>query len=228
MIPPLLKSRPALAASLIPSLTSWTPATMQANGCSASQIRAVEKSLKVALVHLLRYASGSIRTVLTIQGLFAFAFLRTALFPAFGAQLNDALTKQKVRTDAALKAEKLARHEAAARRAQASASVTVKREHGQVGQALTDDVPSASKRQRLEPPPVKEVPVPLKPGEGLGPDFDVTKLSFDTMLELLYVTLNGLDEWTLHTTIEVRPGTYLRSGVYSYSCASPSSKHVED
>ena len=56
------------------------------------------------------------------------------MFPAFGAQLNDALSKQNARTSAALKAEKAARYEAAARRVQASASsTTVKREHDQVG-----------------------------------------------------------------------------------------------
>jgi hypothetical protein len=120
------------------------------------------------------------------------------MFPAFGAQLNDALSKQNARTSAALKAEKAARYEAAARRVQASASsTTVKREHDQVGAALTD-----GQRQRVEVDGA--VLSGGRPGDGLGPDVDVTKLDFDVMLELLFVTLNAMDENAIRNTIEVR------------------------
>lgn len=54
LIPPLLKARPALATNLVPSLTAWTPSAMQGANRSASQIRSVEKALKVTMVHLLR------------------------------------------------------------------------------------------------------------------------------------------------------------------------------
>jgi hypothetical protein len=145
------------------------------------------------------------------------------MFPAFGAQLNDALSKQNARTSAALKAEKAARYEAAARRVQTSASsTTVKREHDQVGAALTDGQPSAGKRQRVEVDgavPGKRQRVEVdgavlsggRPGDGLGPEVDVTKLDFDVMLELLFVTLNAMDENAIRNAIEVRsngPGVF--------------------
>jgi hypothetical protein len=112
------------------------------------------------------------------------------MFPAFGAQLNDALSKQNARTSAALKAEASA------------SSTTVKREHDQVGAALTDGQPSAGKRQRVEVDGA--VLSGGRPGDGLGPDVDVTKLDFDVMLELLFVTLNAMDENAIRNTIEVR------------------------
>jgi hypothetical protein len=55
----------------------------------------------------------------------------------------------------------------------------------------------------VETPPFKDMPMPVRPGEGLGPDFDVTTLNFDTMLELFYITLNEVDERTIRTSIEV-------------------------
>lgn len=125
------------------------------------------------------------------------------MFPAFGAQLNDAvMSKQVARTSAALKVEKAARYEAAARRVQASASsTTAKREHDQVGSAALDGQPSAMKRQKVE---ANDANLPVgRPGEGLGPDIDVTTLGFDVMLELLFVTLNAMDESTIRHAIEV-------------------------
>jgi hypothetical protein len=127
---------------------------------------------------------------------------RTGMFPAFGAQLNDALAKQTARTSAALKAEKAARYEAAARRVQTSSSLmNVKREHDQVGAASTDGQPSAVKRQKVE---ADGTDLLGGLGEGLGPDIDVTTLGFDVMLELLFVTLNALDENAIRNAIEVR------------------------
>jgi len=124
------------------------------------------------------------------------------MFHAFGAQLNDALTKQNARTSAALKAEKVARYEAAARRVQApTASANVKREHDQVGEAVTDGQPSATKRQKIEADAANLAGG--GPGEGLGPDIDVTTLGFDVMLELLFVTLNAMDESAIRNAIEV-------------------------
>jgi hypothetical protein len=125
------------------------------------------------------------------------------LFPAFSAQLNDALDNQVVRIGTALKAEKVARHEAAALRAQISAPVPVKREHEQVGSTLADGEPSAAKRQKMEDVSTAGSSGSIQLGDTLGPDIDVTTLDFDIMLELLFITLNGMDEHTIRHTIEV-------------------------
>lgn len=54
MIPPLAKARPSLAPLLVSSVTQWTPAALDKAGKPPSQIRAVEKTVKVVMVHLSR------------------------------------------------------------------------------------------------------------------------------------------------------------------------------
>lgn len=66
----------------------------------------------------------------------------------------------------------------------------------------------------METPPVKDMPIPIRPGEGLGPDFDVTTINFDTMLELFYITLNGIDERTIRTSIEVSQSYIVEIGLH--------------
>jgi hypothetical protein len=164
---------------------------------SASQVRAVEKGLKVVMHHLLRYV------YLSLMGLSLLirtsGFYRTGMFPAFGAQLNDSLQKQTVRTSAAIKLEKISRQEAAVRRAQQS-SVYVKREHELVTPAISDGQPSAAKKQKTEVPAPQAAHIP---GEGLGPDVDVTKLGFDLMLDLLFASLDSVDERSIRQLAEV-------------------------
>lgn len=90
-IPQLLKLRPILASQLIPVLCSWVPDAMVNANRSRSQIRSVEKALKIVMVHL----------------------MRTGIHAAYAAQLTDALTRQSVRLSVALKEEKLAKKLAA-------------------------------------------------------------------------------------------------------------------
>ncbi len=54
LIPPLVKARPLLSAAFLPALATWTPNNMSKKGRSFIQIKAVEKTLKVVMVHLLR------------------------------------------------------------------------------------------------------------------------------------------------------------------------------
>lgn len=181
MLPPLLKARPALATSLIPSLASWTPANLISSNRPAAQIRGVEKEMKIVMVHL----------------------LRTGIFPAFVAQLNDSLTRQNARTSAAVKVERVARQEAAARRAQNQ----VKREHEQGVRGLAEhDQEHLAKRQKIESSstmgPRQAAPSGALPPRQLGPDIDVTTLGFDLMLEYLFASLNQLDDSTIRYTLE--------------------------
>ena len=82
-LPLLCKSRPTLAALLVSSMTSWSPAALEASGKPAMQIRAVEKTLRLAMSHVVRHPS----------------------LAQFSAQLNDALLRQKQRMEAAFLVE---------------------------------------------------------------------------------------------------------------------------
>ena len=68
----------------------------------------------------------------------------------------------------------------------------------------------------------------IRPGEGLGPDFDVTTLNFDAMLELFYIALNGIDERTIRTSIEVSKSLVVQLSIHIHACEILHSKHVED
>ncbi|ORX39335.1 Symplekin tight junction protein C terminal-domain-containing protein [Kockovaella imperatae] len=85
--PALCKARPMLTPLLVGSMTSWTPAMMEAAAKPAIHIRAVEKTLKMVMEHLRKVPSVI----------------------AFAAQLNDALIRQKQRMELAFVAEQEAR-----------------------------------------------------------------------------------------------------------------------
>ncbi|KIR28658.1 symplekin [Cryptococcus deuterogattii LA55] len=88
-LPAIAKMRPTLAPLVVHSLASWTPSALVAAGRSAMEIRAVDKTVRIAISHLLRHPPLS----------------------AHAAQLNDALVRQKARMEAAFIGEALARKE---------------------------------------------------------------------------------------------------------------------
>ncbi|WVQ81189.1 hypothetical protein IAT38_003311 [Cryptococcus sp. DSM 104549] len=88
-LPILAKARPPLAPLVISSLTSWTPAAMSAAGRPAMEIRAVDKTVRVVMSHLVRQPG----------------------LVMWQAQLNDALQRQKLRMEAAYVGEAGARRE---------------------------------------------------------------------------------------------------------------------
>lgn len=49
----LLKSRPTFASLIITAFSNWTPAALVE--CTATEIRSVEKTVKISLTHLLKY-----------------------------------------------------------------------------------------------------------------------------------------------------------------------------
>lgn len=88
-LPAIAKMRPTLAPLVVHSLASWTPSALVAAGRSAMEIRAVDKTVRIAISHLLRHPPLS----------------------AHAAQLNDSLVRQKARMEAAFISEASARKE---------------------------------------------------------------------------------------------------------------------
>ncbi|WWC63751.1 uncharacterized protein I303_106356 [Kwoniella dejecticola CBS 10117] len=88
-LPILCKSRPVIADALISSMTLWTPSALGAAGRQPMEIRAVEKTMRIVMSHLLRHPP----------------------FANFSARLNEALVRQKQRMESAFVAEAQARKE---------------------------------------------------------------------------------------------------------------------
>nr|XP_019049865.1 symplekin [Kwoniella bestiolae CBS 10118]OCF28795.1 symplekin [Kwoniella bestiolae CBS 10118] len=88
-LPILCKSRPLIADALISSMTLWTPSALGAAGRQPMEIRAVEKTMRVVMTHLLRHPP----------------------FSNFSARLNEALLRQKQRMEHAFATEASMRRE---------------------------------------------------------------------------------------------------------------------
>lgn len=58
----LVKLRPATLPMVISTLRSWTPTAL--GGLSASSVKSIEKSIRILLVHISRYASKQISSCL--------------------------------------------------------------------------------------------------------------------------------------------------------------------
>ncbi|ODN76924.1 hypothetical protein L202_05498 [Cryptococcus amylolentus CBS 6039] len=87
--PSLAKMRQSIAPLVVHSLASWKPNTMAAAGRPAIEIRAVEKTVRIAMTHLIRHPP----------------------IASHAAQLNDALLRQKKRMEDAFVEEATARKE---------------------------------------------------------------------------------------------------------------------
>ncbi|WVR08835.1 hypothetical protein IAU60_005893 [Kwoniella sp. DSM 27419] len=88
-LPILCKTRPGLAAPLVSSMTLWTPAALTAANRHLTEIRTVEKTMRMVMSNIQRHPP----------------------FAAFAAQLNDALWRQKTRMNDAFAQEQSARKE---------------------------------------------------------------------------------------------------------------------
>ncbi|WRT69315.1 uncharacterized protein IL334_006299 [Kwoniella shivajii] len=88
-LPVLCKSRPMIADALISSMTLWTPSALGAAGRQPMEIRAVEKTMRIVMSHLLRHPP----------------------FANFSARLNEALVRQKQRMESAFVVEASTRKE---------------------------------------------------------------------------------------------------------------------
>ncbi|WVQ74393.1 hypothetical protein IAR50_003994 [Cryptococcus sp. DSM 104548] len=87
--PSLAKMRQSIAPLVVHSLASWKPNTMAAAGRPAMEIRAVEKTVRIAMTHLIRHPP----------------------IASHAAQLNDALLRQKKRMEDAFVEEAALRKE---------------------------------------------------------------------------------------------------------------------
>ena len=92
--PLLCKSRPQLAALLVPSMAAWTPTALDAVSLPAMQIRAIEKTLRIVMCHLVKFSS----------------------LVSYHAQLNEAILRQRQRIEAAFASEQEARRARAHRK----------------------------------------------------------------------------------------------------------------
>lgn len=127
--------------------------------------------------------------------------IRIGIFRAFSAQLNDSLTRQKLRLTAASQEEKLARQEAAARRNRdrpESSSAAIKREYAQMS---AEDTKPDSKRQRTRSPARNTTEA--VGGMGLGPDIDVSKVPFEVLVDMLMSSFIRIDEKVIAAGIMV-------------------------
>ncbi|GFZ47057.1 hypothetical protein JCM24511_04798 [Saitozyma sp. JCM 24511] len=120
-VPLLCKARPTLTPLLVGSLTSWTPAALEASGRQPMHIRSVEKTLRMVINHLTRHPP----------------------LAAFIAQLNEALVRQKQRMEVAFVAEQTARK---ARKAAVPAQAQVLGKHPWEAESSAQ----AAKRARYE------------------------------------------------------------------------------
>ncbi|KAJ9112124.1 hypothetical protein QFC20_002305 [Naganishia adeliensis] len=195
IIPPLLRLRPNLANSLIQALHMWSPDHMIAARIPPSQIRSVEKTLKIAMVHL----------------------RRIPIFATFGAQLQDAQQKQNDRVIIALKEERAEREAKILQRAQEEAQRAAKRaleqpEGGSEGTA----VKRARTRSPVPPGDVSQNQLNIRPngnaapgnqppfgelGTGIGAYFDTTTLGFELATDMLMTSLNAIDAERLTAVI---------------------------
>ncbi|ORY28819.1 Symplekin tight junction protein C terminal-domain-containing protein [Naematelia encephala] len=84
IIPGLCKSRPTLSALFVAALASWTPAHLEATHVPLMQIRAVEKTVRMVMTHLVRHPP----------------------LVGYAPQLNEAMMRQRQRMDVAWQKER--------------------------------------------------------------------------------------------------------------------------
>ncbi|GAA5940115.1 RNA-processing protein PTA1 [Sporobolomyces koalae] len=123
----LIKIRNQFTKLVVTALTNWAPTTL--TGQSYSQIKSVEKVIRISLAHLLRTSHAS----------------------AYQTQINQFLSVQGVRLEAASVAERQRRDESSRKRALASTASTPSTSTGTSPANLPFEVPSAAKRRKLNP-----------------------------------------------------------------------------
>jgi symplekin len=216
LIPPVVKSRPQLAGAFLPALASWSPNTMVAAGRPFMQIKAVEKTLKVVMVHLLRSVSTQLSGTAGSVHLPFSSVSRSGQHAAFQPQLTDALNRQAERITAALKEEKAARQSA---RAAAAAAAPLGQDLKRPAEVMQpESSATAAKRARVRSPSPQRLmgepaagvkaearSAPSGPGSGdcKGVEFDVSTLDVGMANELLMAALIAVDPVTLASACEV-------------------------
>ncbi|GAA6041092.1 hypothetical protein JCM8097_004714 [Rhodosporidiobolus ruineniae] len=96
----LIKARPQFVKLVVTALTNWSPAALAGAGQNPTQIRSVEKVVRLSLTHM----------------------LKNNLAPSFSSQITDFLSQQATRMDAAASAARKQREDEASKKRQLLAS----------------------------------------------------------------------------------------------------------
>lgn len=193
----LIKVRPTLSSRLFNALTSWAPSTMTSS--NATQVRSVEKTLRLALVHLLRSGHGN----------------------SYAQQVNDCLQRQDQRMRLAHEAEHRRREEEAPlKRARVVDELSTAGE-GDFIQAKRRKLEGTANASTPTPPPGILPPAERQElqtqmalirqafanaaatavPQGIR-DYDVTQISAVTVLELVIANLQVMTEDSLRMAID--------------------------
>lgn len=197
----LVKARPTLASTILAALNNWAPSSIST--CSYTQIRSVEKTLRLALIHLLR--SGQVN--------------------AFASQINDCLHRQEQRMRHAADLERRRKEEEASLKRQRIAddagtgpygygyggpsTSAMPLPAGPGGYAGQQDYTAAKRRKLHDGPEVSATPPPSSSQAvttaGLA-DFDIKSLKAELVLELIIANLQVMPPERVQMAVEVRPG----------------------
>lgn len=177
VIPSLIKLRPNLASSFIPAVCSWSPERLSSAGKPLSQIRSVEKTLKVVMVHLRQH------------------------LPAYAPQLGEANKRQVERIQRAQQEERQVRKSATSAAAVAMKAAEEDKRARLLKREAETDTEASAKRQRVRSPGAPDpglVGLSPKPADTSLLDtppallsFDVTGLGVDLTTDLLLRSLES-------------------------------------
>lgn len=192
----LVKARPSFGHLIFGALTNWTPASLAA--LNPIQIKSAEKTIRLALAHLLRSGHGN----------------------AHAAQINDFLHRQDQRMKSAWEAEQRRKEQEASHKRQRDAQDFASNAAGW-GQPASP----STKRRRLENGVGRSTPEAsgssgqqrtvftgnmaifagasgTMPPAGIA-DFDIQGLPLDVVIECIIANLQVVGEQRLNAAIEV-------------------------
>ncbi|KAK4053378.1 hypothetical protein OIV83_001542 [Microbotryomycetes sp. JL201] len=168
----LTKARPMFANLVVTALTNWSPTTMTGAGLGNSQVRSVEKVVRVSLTHLLKSGHAN----------------------AFSGQINEFLGKQLQRMEQAANEARLAREHESNRKRQRLAedidnSLKRRKIRGESGaqQEKQYDISAFSL---------------LPDGNNALAQFDVSTLPIQLVVDLVVTNLQLITDTVLESVLE--------------------------
>jgi len=168
----LVKLRPAILPLVVGALKQWTPAAL--NGLPASNIKSVEKTIRILLMHISRYLPSQKSRPIS-RSLFR---NRMPVHTQFLPQINEILAQQGLRMDKAASEERK-------RKATALASASDNRKRP----SSTPVDPTEPKRPKLE--------LDNAANASFLSAFDFTSLPAGLITELIVANLEAFTEPTL-------------------------------
>lgn len=205
----LVKTRPVFANLVVTALTNWSPTSLTNAGHSNSQVRSVEKVVRVSLSHLLRSVSLSRcpwwrRRVSERSSRVEFTACRNSHVNAFSGQINEFLGRQ------------LQRMEQAANEARLQRDSETKRKR----QLLVDGIQTSVKRRRIDTAAPVDLSAFSFSAENPLAKFDASSLPLQLVVDLVVANLQIVTEATLATVIQVGSHQFTSLGPCSPDSAS--------